>query len=97
VSAQGASGLELASGTAVMAIGGFSGSDAAPSLAQFQAFVAAGDIHYFVASGGQGGQGGGSGGGQDGGGTRISEWVAAHYTATTVGGTIVYDLTQPAV
>ncbi|MFC5137401.1 ArnT family glycosyltransferase [Actinomycetospora rhizophila] len=92
VSAQGASGLELASGTAVMAIGGFTGSDAAPSLAQFQAYVAAGDIHWFVASGGQGG---GPGGGEDSVGARISEWVAAHYTTTTVGGTTVYDLTQP--
>jgi len=92
VSAQSASGLELASGTAVMAIGGFTGSDAAPSLAQFQAYVAAGDVHYFVASGGQGG---GPGGGEDGVGTQISEWVAAHYPATDVGGTTVYDLTQP--
>ncbi|WP_328302614.1 ArnT family glycosyltransferase [Actinomycetospora sp. NBC_00405] len=92
VSAQSASGLELASGTAVMAIGGFTGSDAAPSLAQFQAYVAAGDVHYVVASGGQGG---GPGGGEDSVGTRISEWVAAHYTATDVGGTTVYDLTQP--
>jgi hypothetical protein len=76
-----------------MAIGGFTGSDAAPSLAQFQAYVAAGDVHYFVASGGQGG---GPGGGEDGVGTQIGEWVAAHYTATEVGGTTVYDLTQPA-
>ncbi|GAA4934740.1 4-amino-4-deoxy-L-arabinose transferase-like glycosyltransferase [Actinomycetospora succinea] len=93
VSAQGASGLELSSGTAVMAIGGFTGSDAAPSLAQFQAYVAAGDIGWFVASGGQGD---GPGGGEDSVGTQISNWVAAHYTATTVGGTTVYDLTQPA-
>ncbi|GLZ46197.1 glycosyl transferase [Actinomycetospora sp. NBRC 106375] len=95
VSAQGASSLELASGTAVMAIGGFSGYDAAPSLAQFQAYVAAGDIHWFVASGQGGGQGG-PGGGGDSVGTQITAWVAAHYTATTVGGTTVYDLTQPA-
>ncbi|MHC1558467.1 ArnT family glycosyltransferase [Actinomycetospora sp. C-140] len=94
VSAQSASSLELASGTAVMAIGGFSGSDAAPSLAQFQASVAAGDIHWFVASGQGSGQGGPGGG--DGVGTQITAWVAAHYTATTVGGTTVYDLTQPA-
>jgi hypothetical protein len=59
VSAQSASVLELASGGSVMAVGGFPGSDAAPSLAQFQAHVAAGDIGYFVASGN--GQGGGSG------------------------------------
>jgi hypothetical protein len=28
---------------------------------------------------------------------RIAAWVAAHYRATTVGGTTVYDLTAPAV
>jgi hypothetical protein len=31
--------------------------------------------------------------GQDSVGTQITGWVAAHYTATTVGGTTVYDLT----
>jgi hypothetical protein len=54
--------------------------------------VAAGDIHYFV---GTGGQGGGPGGGENSVGTQITTWVAAHYTATTVGGTTVYDLTAP--
>lgn len=80
--------LELASGTAVMAIGGFGGSDESTTLAQFQALVKAGKIHYFI--------GGGQGGGQ--GGTtsvlsKITSWVEANYTATTVGGTTVYDLT----
>ena len=37
-----------ATGKAVMAIGGFNGSDDAPTLAQFKAWVAAGDIGYFV-------------------------------------------------
>ena len=56
-----AASLELASGgKAVMAIGGWSGSDPAPTLAQFEAYVAAGQIHYFIASGGGGG--GGQGG-----------------------------------
>ena len=89
---QGAASLELASGTAVMGIGGWSGSDAAPTLAQFQAYVAAGDVHYFVASG-SGGAGGGPGGG--GTSTEIATWVAAHFTATTLGQTTVYDLTAP--
>ena len=53
-------GLALASGRPVLAIGGFSGSDPAPTLAQFRQYVAAGDIHYFVA-GGRGGFGGGRG------------------------------------
>jgi hypothetical protein len=93
VSAQSASSMELTSGTAVMAIGGFTGSDAAPTLAQFQAYVAAGDVHWFV--GGQGGGPGGPGGGGDSTGSQISAWVQATFTSTTVGGTTVYDLTSP--
>jgi 4-amino-4-deoxy-L-arabinose transferase-like glycosyltransferase len=59
VGSQGAASLMLDSDTAVMAIGGFTGSDASPTLAQFKAYVAAGDIHYFVVSSG-GGTGGGT-------------------------------------
>jgi 4-amino-4-deoxy-L-arabinose transferase-like glycosyltransferase len=84
-----AGALELSSGAAVMAIGGWS-SDPAPTLTQFQAWVAAGDIGYYIV----GGQGGGPGG--PGGGTStaraIASWVEANYTATTVSGTTVYDL-----
>ena len=77
--------IALASGKSVMAIGGFNGSDPAPTLAQFQQYVAEGKISYYI-SGGRGG-GGGFGGGSD-----IATWVAAHYKAQTVGGTTVYDL-----
>jgi 4-amino-4-deoxy-L-arabinose transferase-like glycosyltransferase len=87
---QSAATYELASNQSVMAIGGFSGSDPSPTLAQFQAYVAAGDVHYFIAGGGFGG-GGGRGGSSE-----ISTWVTQHYTAKTVGGVTVYDLTQPA-
>jgi 4-amino-4-deoxy-L-arabinose transferase-like glycosyltransferase len=93
IGSQSASSVELSSGTAVMAIGGWSGSDAAPTLAGFQAMVAAGDVHYFVGSGDGGGMGGQ--GGSDSVGSQITAWVKAHYTATTVGGTTVYDLTAP--
>lgn len=73
-----------------MAIGGFSGSDPAPTLAQFEKLVSSGEIHYFVASGtgGSGRPGGGSGSG-----SQITAWVKAHFTAKTVGGMTVYDLT----
>ncbi|WP_067678242.1 hypothetical protein [Nocardia miyunensis] len=54
-----AAGLELQSGKAVMAIGGFSGSDPTPSLAQFQADVKAGKIGYYVVEANGRGQGGG--------------------------------------
>ncbi len=47
----------------VMAIGGFNGTDPAPSLAEFQQDVADGRIHYFIAGGGGGGGGGAFGGG----------------------------------
>ena len=80
--------LELATGgKAVMAIGGFTGTDPAPALAQFKAYVAAGDITYYIA----GGQGGGPGGGS-GSASQITSWVKAHYKATTIGGETVYVL-----
>jgi 4-amino-4-deoxy-L-arabinose transferase-like glycosyltransferase len=87
---QTAATLELAAGgKAVMAIGGFTSSDPAPTLAQFKAYVAAGDITYYIA----GGQGGGPGGGSGTAG-QITSWVKAHYTATTIGGQTVYVLHQ---
>ncbi|MCO1657447.1 ArnT family glycosyltransferase [Pseudonocardia humida] len=57
VGAQQGGGLALASGTTVMSIGGFTGSDPAPTLEQFQAHVAAGEVRYFLAGGGFGGGG----------------------------------------
>ncbi|MGW4243463.1 ArnT family glycosyltransferase [Nocardia sp. NPDC004722] len=52
-----AAGLELQTDKAVMAIGGFSGSDPTPTLAEFQADVKAGKIgYYIVQSNGRGGQ-----------------------------------------
>jgi 4-amino-4-deoxy-L-arabinose transferase-like glycosyltransferase len=92
ISSTSAASLELGSnGVPVMAIGGFSGSDPAPTLAQFEKLVSAHEIHYFVASGsgGSGGPGGGSGSG-----SQITTWVKAHFTAKTVGGMTVYDLTS---
>jgi 4-amino-4-deoxy-L-arabinose transferase-like glycosyltransferase len=81
--------LQLSSGKAVMAIGGFTGSDPSPTLAQFQASVKAGDIHYYISGGGFGGRGFGGGGGNG-----IEQWVSGTFTSTTVGGSTVYDLTK---
>ncbi len=54
-----AASMELGSnGVPVMAIGGFSGSDPAPSLAEFEKLVSRHQIHYFVSGGGPGGFGG---------------------------------------
>jgi 4-amino-4-deoxy-L-arabinose transferase-like glycosyltransferase len=86
VGSHSAAPLQLAGGRPVMSIGGFMGSDPAPTLAQFQQDVAAGQVRYFIAGGGPGGGAGGGAGAQ------IAAWVAAHHTATTVGGTTVYDL-----
>jgi hypothetical protein len=72
-----------------MAIGGFNGSDPSPTLAQFQQYVADGEIHYFIAGGG--GRGG-MGGSDSGTGSAISTWVADTFSATTVDGVTVYDL-----
>ncbi|HEX9998981.1 MAG TPA: glycosyl transferase, partial [Actinoplanes sp.] len=97
VGSQSASGYQLATGKPVMPIGGFNGSDPSPTLVQFQQYVAAGKIHYFIGGGGFGG--GGGGGGRSMGGSNasseISTWVAATFTAKTVGTTTVYDLTAP--
>jgi 4-amino-4-deoxy-L-arabinose transferase-like glycosyltransferase len=90
-----ASGYQLATGDPVMAIGGFNGSDPTPTLAQFEKYVAEGKIHYYI------GGGGGFGGGGFGGGGRsttshsseISSWVSTHFTAKTVNGVTLYDLT----
>jgi hypothetical protein len=94
VGSQSAASLELSTGTSVMAIGGWSGSDAYPTLAQFEKYVAEGKIRYYISGGQQGGGGQGGPGGQ-GTSSAIATWVAAHYTRTTVGGQTVYDLTKP--
>jgi len=98
-----------------MSIGGFNGTDPAPTLAQFEQYVSQGKIHYYIEGGKGGAMGGGFGGagetGAAGGATgtapggtttdttdvasQIATWVEAHYTAKTVDGVTVYDLTAP--
>ena len=93
---QSAAQLILSSSTAVMAIGGWGGSDDSPTLAQFQAYVADGDVTYFVVTGNGGGAGGAGGqGGSETAGSQITAWVEAGFSSSTVGGTTVYDLTAP--
>ena len=90
IGSQNAAGLQLATGLPVMAIGGFNGSDPSPTLAQFQSYVAAGQVHYFAASSGRGGGPGGAAGG-----SAITSWVQQNFTAVDIGGSTFYDLTQP--
>jgi 4-amino-4-deoxy-L-arabinose transferase-like glycosyltransferase len=85
-----AAGFQLASSHSVMPIGGFNGSDPSPTLTQFQQYVHNGQIHYFIGSGGFRANGGSQASQQ------ISQWVEENFTATTVGGITLYDLTQPA-
>lgn len=66
VGAHTAASLELATGTSVMAIGGFNGGDPSPTLQQFQVHVRQGDIDYFVVGKEPGGPGGPGPGGPDG-------------------------------
>lgn len=89
IGATGAAQHMLDSDTEVLDIGGWNGSDPYPTLEQFQQMVSDGRIRYFLA----GGMGGGSGETTS---SAILSWVQQHYTATTVGGTAVYDLSTPA-
>jgi len=86
VNSNSAAGYQLATGDPVMAIGGFNGTDPAPTLTQFETDVAEGRIHYFIAGGG-GGPGGGTGTTA----TAITRWVESHFSATTVDGVTLYD------
>jgi 4-amino-4-deoxy-L-arabinose transferase-like glycosyltransferase len=87
---QEAASLELATtGDPVMAIGGFNGEGGNLSLATFEAYVAKGDIHYFIDTGsGAGGPGGSSSS------SAVASWVESHYKSETIGGVTVYDLTS---
>ena len=81
--------LQLASDKAIMAIGGFNGTDPTPTLAQFEHYVAEHEVHYFVGTNADS-FGGGSGDAK-----QITSWVSTHFTSETVGGETVYNLAEP--
>jgi 4-amino-4-deoxy-L-arabinose transferase-like glycosyltransferase len=87
VGSDSAAGYQLATQESVMPVGGFNGTDPSPTLAEFKADVTAGRIHYFI--GGSVGQGNGGSSAS----TSIASWVAANFTAKTVDGVALYDLT----
>ena len=70
----------LASGQPVITMGGFNGSDPAPTLAQLQALVSSGKVHYVLLGGGGPGGPPGAGGNRAGGADRsaIQQWVTAN-------------------
>jgi 4-amino-4-deoxy-L-arabinose transferase-like glycosyltransferase len=86
VSSDSAAPLQLASGEPIMSIGGFNGTDPAPTLTQFKRYVADHEIHYFVGANSD------SFGGGSGDAAQITAWVKAHFRAQTVGGETVYEL-----
>lgn len=89
VGSNNAAGYQLGSGAPVMAVGGFNGTDPAPTLEQFQQYVRSGRIHYFLGEGmmmrGETGSDAAE---------RIAAWVADTYPPTTVDGVTVYDLSR---
>jgi 4-amino-4-deoxy-L-arabinose transferase-like glycosyltransferase len=89
VGAESAAPFQLASGDPIMAIGGFNGTDPAPTLAQFEKLVSEHEIHYFV------GQNQASFGGGTGDAAQITAWVKKHFTSQTIAGVTVYNLTSP--
>ena len=94
VGANNAAGYQFASGQAIMAIGGFNGTDPTPTLAQFQQYVQTGAIHYFI--GGRRRWRLRPGAGTARAPRARSTWVEQNFTARTVGGTTIYDLSPKA-
>ncbi|MCD7102085.1 ArnT family glycosyltransferase [Pseudoclavibacter sp. 13-3] len=86
---QNAASYQLAADAPVMPIGGFNGSDPFPTLQLFQQYVDDGEIHFYIAGGSMGAANGGSSASGE-----IESWVQQNFTAQTVDGVTVYDLTQ---
>lgn len=90
-SANQAGSIELTTRQPVMAMGGFTGSDPAPTLAEFQALVASGQLRFVIV----GGQGGGPGGNSSDASARTS-WIEANCSAVTSVSSSLYDCASAA-
>lgn len=90
VGSSNAAGYQLATGLPVMAVGGFNGTDPAPTLEQFQAYAAQGRIHWFIRTD-MPGFGFGTKSGSDAA-ERIQRWVSVNFTSHELDGVTVYDL-----
>ncbi|MDV3124644.1 glycosyltransferase family 39 protein [Mycobacterium sp. 21AC1] len=95
VGSSNAAGYQLATRAPVMAVGGFNGTDPAPTLEEFEHYVAERQIHYFIRSRMMRGFGGHTSGGSREA-ADIAEWVATNFTPTTVDDVTIYDLTRRA-
>ncbi|MGE0214932.1 glycosyltransferase family 39 protein [Mycolicibacterium sp.] len=103
VGSNNAAGYQLSAGVPVLAVGGFNGTDPAPTLDDFVRAVADRRIHYFI----EGGfiEGGFIEGrqtmmgplriGQTGEAAAIRAWVEAHHRPRIIDGIVLYDLTEP--
>lgn len=95
---------QLASGRAVMAVGGYNGTDPFPTLGRFVSLARKGDIRYYLdsvqndeetdattsANSDSGLRFGGSAESR-----RISAWVRHHYRAQVIDDLVLYDLSAP--
>jgi 4-amino-4-deoxy-L-arabinose transferase-like glycosyltransferase len=88
-----AANLELATDTSVMAIGGFTGTDPVPTLAQFQAYVTDRQVAYYLLPEPRDQSHGGFFGNKAH--TDITDWVTATFPSVKVGSDRVYDLSAP--
>src|SRR5439155_20206689 len=86
-SANSGASLQLATGAPVLAMGGFSGGDAAMTVARLQELVSSGQLRYVLAGGGPGGRGGGFGGpagagpAANGDAQSVNTWITQHCLA----------------
>ncbi|MCX6470578.1 MAG: glycosyltransferase family 39 protein [Corynebacteriales bacterium] len=87
VSALSASGYQLAIEKPVMPVGGFSGGDPSPTLAQFQRLVAGHQIHWFIAFASPIPMRENTSAA-----AQITSWVVAHHRPQIVDGVTLYDL-----
>ena len=91
-SAQEAGSIEIATGLPVMAMGGFTGSDPAPTLAQLKSYIASGELRFVLASGGQGGGGFGAPGASTSDTSDRTSWVTSTCKLVNYGGSAaLYD------
>ena len=91
-SSQEAGSIELATGLPVMAMGGFTGSDPAPTLDQLKSYIASGKLRFVLASSGFGGGGFGGGPGFGGDSSSRTSWVTSTCKLVSYGGSAtLYD------
>jgi 4-amino-4-deoxy-L-arabinose transferase-like glycosyltransferase len=92
VGSQTAASVSLATGKNVVDMGGFMGSDPAPTLAGLKSLISSGQLHYVLLDSGAGGAGGGFGGRGGPGGTSNAAtaarnaWIKANGKLITVAG-----------